>query len=87
METSSIVVLIIVAVVAFLVWKEQGSKKTQTSKPVVTADRNNNGVVSKAELGKLTKGQLFDFAEKRSLKVKKSGNKAAVISEIHSQLK
>lgn len=86
METSSIVVLIIVAVVAFLVWKEQ-SKKTETSKPVVTADRNNNGVVSKAELGKLTKGQLFDFAEKRSLKVKKSGNKAAVISEIHSQLK
>jgi len=85
METSSIVVLLIVAVVAYLVWKEQGSKKP-APKPVV-ADKNNNGVVSKAELGKLTKAQLFDFAEKRSLKVKKSGNKAAVVSEIHSQLK
>jgi len=86
METSSIVVLIIVAIVAVLVWREQGSKKP-VSKPAPVADKNNNGIVSKAELGKLTKVQLFEFAEKKSLKVKKSGNKASVINEIHTQLK
>ena len=53
----------------------------------VVADKNNNGIVSKAELGKLTKVQLFDYAEKHSIKVKKSGNKAAVINEIHSSLR
>ena len=48
---------------------------------------NDNGIVSKAELNKLTKVQLFDLAEKQSLKVKKSGTKAAVVSEIWSQLR
>ena len=55
--------------------------------PEVVADKNNNGITSKAELKTLTKVQLFEFAEKRSLKVKKSGTKAQVINEIHSQLK
>ena len=36
---------------------------------------------------KLTKNQLFDLAERQSLKIKKSGTKAQVINEIHSQLK
>ena len=40
-----------------------------------------------AELKTLTKVQLFDFAEKQNLKVKKSGTKAQVINEIHSQLR
>ena len=61
------------------------STSTETSAPV--ADANNNGITSKAELKKLTKVQLVDFAEKNNLKVKKSGTKAAVINEIHSQLK
>tara|TARA_X000000950_G_scaffold207217_1_gene249208 strand:+ start:3822 stop:4094 length:273 start_codon:yes stop_codon:yes gene_type:complete len=61
------------------------STPTETSAPV--ADANNNGITSKAELKKLTKVQLVDFAEKNNLKVKKSGTKAAVINEIHSQLK
>ena len=55
--------------------------------PEVVADVNNNGITSKAELKTLTKFQLFDFAEKQNLKVKKSGTKAQVIHEIHSQLR
>lgn len=55
--------------------------------PEVVADVNNNGITSKAELKTLTKVQLFDFAEKQNLKVKKSGTKAQVINEIHSQLR
>ena len=35
----------------------------------------------------LTKVQLFDLAEKQSLKVKKSGTKAAVVNEIWTQLR
>ena len=34
-------------------------------------------MVSFAELNKLTKVQLFDLAEKKSLKVKKSGTKCS----------
>ena len=43
--------------------------------PASKADANDNGIVSKTELNKLTKVQLFDLAEKQSLKVKKSGTK------------
>ena len=50
-------------------------------------DKNDNGIISKAEFNKLTKVQLFDLAEKKSLKVKKSGTKAAVVNEIWSQLR
>jgi hypothetical protein len=69
---------------------KNSSTISTTPSPVtapVVADVNNNGITSKAELKTLTKVQLFDFAEKRSLKVKKSGTKAQVITEIHSQLK
>ena len=55
--------------------------------PEVVADANNNGITSKTELKTLTKVQLIDFAEKQNLKIKKSGTKAQVINEIHSQLR
>ena len=55
--------------------------------PAPKADANDNGIVSKTELNKLTKVQLFDLAEKQSLKVKKSGTKTTVVSEIWSQLR
>jgi len=58
-----------------------------STRPGVSADRNNDGAVSKFELKKLTKVQLLDMAEKKNLKVKRSGTKAEVINEIHSQLK
>ena len=41
---------------------------------------------SVAELKKLTKNQLIEMADKKNLKVKKSGSKAAVISELREQL-
>jgi len=66
------------------------SSTTTTPSPApapVVADTNNNGITSKAELKTLTKVQLVDFADKNSLKIKKSGTKAQVINEIHSQLK
>jgi len=61
-------------------------KPTPAPAPVV-ADKNDNGITSKAELKTLTKVQLLDLADKNSLKIKKSGTKAQVINEIHSQLK
>ena len=68
------------------------SSSTSTTTPSsnateVVADVNNNGITSKDELKTLTKVQLFDFAEKQNLKVKKSGTKEKVINEIHSQLR
>ena len=62
-------------------------RKPRVVKPKVVADKNNNGITSKAELKTLTKVQLLELADKKSLKVKRSGSKAAVITEIHSQLK
>ena len=53
----------------------------------MVADKNNNGITSKAELKKLTKNQLVEFADKKNLKIKKSGSKASVINDIHSQLR
>jgi len=58
-----------------------------STRPGVSVDRNADGAVSKFELKKLTKVQLLDMAEKKNLKVKRSGTKAEVINEIHSQLK
>ena len=86
----AIAVLVIVVYFAFL--RDVSSSSTSTTPapapaPEVVADANNNGITSKAELKTLTKVQLFDFAERRNLKVKKSGTKAQVINEIHSQLK
>jgi preprotein translocase subunit YajC len=82
--------LVIVAVIAFFVWrnnKKDSTSTTVTTTAGVSADRNGDKVVSKAELKKLTKVQLVQMAEKRSLSVKKSGTKADLINEIHSQLK
>tara|TARA_B100000614_G_scaffold249700_1_gene259001 strand:- start:452 stop:727 length:276 start_codon:yes stop_codon:yes gene_type:complete len=86
----AIAVLVIVVYFAFL--RDVSSSSTSTTPapapaPEVVADANNNGITSKAELKTLTKVQLFDFAERQNLKVKKSGTKAQVINEIHSQLR
>ena len=88
----AIAVLVIVVYFAFLrdASSSSGSRTTTPAPapaPEVVADANNNGITSKAELKTLTKVQLFDFAERQNLKVKKSGTKAQVINEIHSQLK
>ena len=88
-----IAIAVLVVVIYFAFVKDNGSSSTSTTTPSpapapeVVADANNNGITSKAELKTLTKVQLFDFAERRNLKVKKSGTKAQVINEIHSQLK
>ena len=88
----AIAVLVIVVYFAFLkdASSSSGSRTTTPAPapaPEVVADANNNGITSKAELKTLTKVQLFDFAERQNLKVKKSGTKAQVINEIHSQLR
>ena len=92
MEYVIIGIIVILAVVFYF----RGDSNSTTTvapvskpavKPVVNADANNNGITSKAELKKLTKVQLVDLAEKKSLKVKKSGTKAEIINSIHSQLK
>tara|TARA_Y100000766_G_scaffold96258_1_gene82133 strand:- start:334 stop:612 length:279 start_codon:yes stop_codon:yes gene_type:complete len=88
-----IAIAVLVVVIYFAFVKDNGSSSTSTTTPSpapapeVVADANNNGITSKAELKTLTKVQLFDFAERQNLKVKKSGTKAQVINEIHSQLR
>lgn len=90
-----VIAIAVVLVVLYVVFGRNDSSSSTSSvstpapapAPEVVADKNNNGITSKAELKTLTKVQLFEFAEKRSLKVKKSGTKAQVINEIHSQLK
>jgi len=81
----------VVAVITFFVWKgnkDRGTTSTSSSTTAkVSVDRNEDSVVSKAELKKLTKVQLVQLAEKKSISVKKSGSKADLINEIHSQLK
>ena len=87
----AIAVVLVVIYFAFVRGDSSSSTSTTTPSPApapeVVADMNNNGITSKAELKTLTKVQLFDFAEKQNLKVKKSGTKAQVINEIHSQLR
>jgi|TARA_B100000073_G_scaffold28546_1_gene21829 hypothetical protein len=87
----AIAVVLVVIYFAFVRGDSSSSTSTTTPSPApapeVVADVNNNGITSKAELKTLTKVQLFDFAEKQNLKVKKSGTKAQVINEIHSQLR
>ena len=87
-----IIAIVIVAVAVIWVFVYTYRDTTINAPVVDTAseivvDKNDNGIVSKAELNKLTKVQLFDLAEKKSLKVKKSGTKAAVVNEIWSQLR
>lgn len=85
-------IIVVVCIIAYFVSRNEktDSVKVTTTAPVkepVVADKNDNGITSKAELKTLTKLQLLELAEKQNLKVKKSGTKAAVINEIHSQLK
>lgn len=98
MEYAIAIVVLFVVVYAYLNRdSETSTTSTPTPAPVskpkavkkapVVADKNNNGITSKAELKTLTKVQLLELADKKSLKVKRSGSKAAVINEIHSQLK
>ena len=87
-----IIAIVIVAVAVIGVFVYTYRDTTNNAPVVATAseivvDKNDNGIVSKAELNKLTKVQLFDLAEKKSLKVKKSRTKAAVVNEIWSQLR
>ena len=84
-----IAIILTVALVGIFVYSYRGSSKppVAVSKPAPVVDKNDNGIISKAELNKLTKVQLFDLAEKKSLKVKKSGTNAAVVNEIWSQLR
>ena len=87
----AIVVGLVVIFAVYLDRKEKKGSSTSAPRPkptpVPVADKNDNGITSKAELKTLTKVQLLDLADKNSLKVKKSGTKAQVINEIHSQLK
>jgi hypothetical protein len=95
MEYAIAIVVLFVIVYAYLNRDESGTTTSSAPAPVSrprvvksnVADKNNNGVTSKAELKTLTKVQLLELADKQSLKVKRSGSKAAVINEIHSQLK
>lgn len=90
-----IIGLVVVAVLYFGFFRDRKSSSTSSvtpapapaPAPAVVADANNNGITSKAELKKLTKVQLVELADKQNLKVKKSGTKAAVINEIHAQLR
>ncbi|SVB95036.1 uncharacterized protein METZ01_LOCUS247890, partial [marine metagenome] len=85
------IAIVVVLVVIFAVYLDRKEKKGSSTSaprpkptPVPVADKNDNGITSKAELKTLTKVQLLDLADKNSLKVKKSGTKAQVINEIHS---
>jgi len=89
--------LVVLFVIGYAIFNKKSGNVTVSTKTVSTpapapapqpvADANNNGIVSKAELKKLTKVQLVEFADKKNLKIKRSGTKASVINDIHSQLK
>jgi hypothetical protein len=78
-----LIFLIIIAVIAGGVYL---FKDTTNSAPVVekVSSKPSSNVPSVAELKKLTKQQLFDLAEKKNIKVKKSGTKAEVVKQISS---
>lgn len=87
--------LVVLFVIGYAIFNKKSGNVTVSTRTVSTpapapapkADANNNGIVSKAELKKLTKVQLVEFADKKNLKIKRSGTKASVINDIHSQLK
>ncbi len=87
MEFLAIGLLVIVAVGVYL-WKDTSSSPVvvDTASEIV-ADANDNGITSKAELNKLTKAQLIEFADRKNLSIKRSAKKASVVNSIHSQLK
>lgn len=75
-------IIVIVGLVYFFQKKED---KKSVSKPT-PSPKTPAKKPSVAELKKLTKNQLLEMADKKSLKVKKSGSKAAVINELRDQL-
>jgi hypothetical protein len=79
------IVIVAILAVAFLFFAVKGDKKQAVSKPATKSTQEKPTTV--ADLKKLTKNQLVELADKKNLKVKKSGSKAAVISEIREQLK
>ena len=87
MEFLAIGLLVILAVGVYL-WKDTSSSPVvvDTSSEIV-ADAIDNGFTSKAELNKLTKAQLIEFADRKNLSIKRSAKKASVVNSIHSQLK
>ena len=87
MEFLAIGLLVILAVGVYL-WKDTSSSPVvvDTSSEIV-ADANDNGITSKAELNKLTKAQLIEFADRKNLSIKRSAKKDSVVNSIHSQLK
>ena len=87
MEFLAIGLLVILAVGVYL-WKDTSSSPVvvDTSSEIV-ADANDNGITSKAELNKLTKAQLIEFADRKNLSIKRSAKKASVVNSIHSQIK
>ena len=94
METGSIIAIVLVAAFVGIFFYEENRKKKGKRKAggsstggVVRKTTQENGKPSPGELKKLTKNQLIDLAEKKNLKVKKSGTKAEVINQISKQLK
>tara|TARA_A100001388_G_scaffold96186_1_gene70013 strand:- start:2615 stop:2878 length:264 start_codon:yes stop_codon:yes gene_type:complete len=87
MEIIAIIIAVVLVGIFVYSYRDTSTPPVAVSKPAPKVDKNDNGIISKAELNKLTKVQLFDLAEKKSLKVKKSGTKAAVVNEIWSQLR
>jgi hypothetical protein len=87
MEIIAIIIAVVLVGIFVYSYRDTSTPPVAASKPAPKVDKNDNGIISKAELNKLTKVQLFDLAEKKSLKVKKSGTKAAVVNEIWSQLR
>ena len=78
MEYAILVIVGLAVLIYFLNGKEEKVvSKTTVSKP-------KSDVPTTAQLKKLTKTQLFDLAEKKQIKVKKSGTKAEVIKQIAS---
>ena len=74
-------IIAVVGIVYFI--QNKKDKGSSVSKPTPTPKPKTPSV---AELKKLTKNQLLEMADKKSLKVKKSGSKADVISELRKQL-
>tara|TARA_B100000963_G_scaffold195085_1_gene169743 strand:- start:26140 stop:26403 length:264 start_codon:yes stop_codon:yes gene_type:complete len=87
MEYLAIGLLVLLAVGVYF-WRDTSSSPVVVDTPSeVVADANDNGITSKAELNRLTKAQLIEFADKRNLSIKRSAKKASVVNSIHSQIK
>ena len=82
--------MIVLAVIAYAVYNRssvmiQLHQLFQHSNSTCSmADANNNGCISKAELKKLTKVQLVEFADKKGLKIKRSGLLKHQLSTIYT---